>query len=560
MQRAPANTRHRRWPLLAVLAAVLLAGCQTETGNRVRIVSQAATPTAATGTPSLGVDSSAPLTPVRVSAPAGLRDLVEALLADPQLGTASVPQVVLETGGADIRVVVSAPSSRDPVVRRWSVVTAASRIDLNGVTTTTIEQSALQSRLYTATEHFDVIASLYAGPGAVTPVPADSIPHWLAGVPDSFALVPADTVTPRVRALALDGIDPVRGEGDLNAYPLVTRAAVSMARPSPAAQQIYDRLQQGLQRVEPPPIRVTFTGDLIPARCVYDAVRRLGDWTAPFRSMGDRLRSADVTVGSLDAAISGQGTPIGCRETFSLLAPPEAVQGLQAAGFDAIAVATNHVKDCGASGPCGDTTFLDTLALLRAAGIQPAGGGQNLAEARQPVVITAGGVRFAFLAYDDVARSYHATGTAPGTAPLDPETLAGDISHARTVADVVIVLPQWGEEYMPDPTERQQAIAAQAIAAGATLVVGNHPHVVQAAAPVGDGYVAYALGNFLFDQDWSQETMEGVLLETTFHGQRLAAVRFIPYRIEGRLQPVPLDGEAAQRVLQRMMKAAAALE
>jgi poly-gamma-glutamate capsule biosynthesis protein CapA/YwtB (metallophosphatase superfamily) len=89
--------------------------------------------------------------------------------------------------------------------------------------------------------------------------------------------------------------------------------------------------------------------------------------------------------------------------------------------------------------------------------------------------------------------------------------------------------------------------------------VGNHPHVVQAATPHGDGYVAYALGNFLFDQDWSRETMEGVLLETTFHGARLAAVRFVPYRIENRLQPVPAQGDDALRVLGRMIAAAAAL-
>jgi poly-gamma-glutamate synthesis protein (capsule biosynthesis protein) len=275
--------------------------------------------------------------------------------------------------------------------------------------------------------------------------------------------------------------------------------------------------------------------------------------------MGARLRGADLTIGSLDAAISGNGQPIGCRQTFSLLSPPEVIQGLVAGGFDLLSVATNHVKDCGASGPCGDATFLDTMALLRGAGIEPAGGGTNLAEARRPVVLTAGGVRFAFLAYDDVAAYYHAAGTTAGTAPLDETTLAEDIQAARAIADVVVVLPQWGEEYTPDPTERQQRIAALAIDNGATLVAGNHPHVVQAAAPRGDGYIAYALGNLVFDQDWSRETMEGVVLETTFHGVRLVAVRYVPYQIERQLEPVPVEGDAAATILRRMMSAAEAL-
>ncbi len=89
--------------------------------------------------------------------------------------------------------------------------------------------------------------------------------------------------------------------------------------------------------------------------------------------------------------------------------------------------------------------------------------------------------------------------------------------------------------------------------------MGNHPHVVQAAAPRADRYVAYALGNLVFDQDWSQETMEGVVLETTFHGPRLVAVRFVPYQIERRVEPVPMAGDAALTVLRRIMAAAAAL-
>lgn len=176
------------------------------------------------------------------------------------------------------------------------------------------------------------------------------------------------------------------------------------------------------------------------------------------------------------------------------------------------------------------------------------------------MVRTAGGVRFAFLAYDDVSPHVHATERSPGVAPLDEATLAADITAALAHADVVIVLPQWGEEYTAHPTARQQRLARAAIEAGATLVAGNHPHVVQAAAPLGDGYVAYALGNFVFDQDWSQETTEGMVLEATFRGTTLAAVRLLPVRIRNRLQPAFLSGDDARGVLRRVIDAAGRLE
>lgn len=549
----PSTATVRRWLLiLIVLVWVLPAACRSDSGRGVRIESLAAP---APADPVVRV--APPSVPLRIAMPEGLRDLVAGRAAPSAEDGIPAPLLVPEDADADLRVIVSDRASDDPIVRRWSVVTAAARIDLNGVTLTALEQAARESRLFAAAEHQSLVAPFFAAGGTVTAVPGDMLPGLLAAAPDSYALVPVDQVTVQVRALALDGIDPVRGEGDPTRYPLVTRARVEPVA-TPAADAVA-RLTAGLRLVEQTPIRVAFTGDLIPARCVYDQMRRLGDWHAPYQAMGDRLRGADLTVGSLDAAISDTGTAIGCRETYSLLAPPEVVPGLAAAGFDVISVATNHVKDCGASGPCGDATFLDTIARLEAAGISAAGGGREVVEARRPVVMDSGGVRFAFLAYDDIARYYHATPETPGTAPLDAETIAADIAAARARADVVIVLPQWGEEYTPDPTGRQQEIAALAIDAGAAMVVGNHPHVVQAAAPRGEGYVAYALGNFLFDQDWSAETTEGALLEATFHGPRLVAVRFVPYRIENRLQPVPLPDAAAERVLRRMMTAAARL-
>jgi poly-gamma-glutamate synthesis protein (capsule biosynthesis protein) len=222
-------------------------------------------------------------------------------------------------------------------------------------------------------------------------------------------------------------------------------------------------------------------------------------------------------------------------------------------------VAANHAKDCGRAVYCRNRAFLDTLANLRRAGIEPAGGGTTLADARQPAIVTVNGLRFAILGYDDIADYYHATATSPGTAGLDLSTLADDVHTTAKSADVVVVMPHWGVEYTPDPTDRQQKAAQIAIDAGATMVVGNHPHVVQAAAPLGSGYAAYALGNFIFDQDWSVETTQGVILEAVFRGTRLAEVSFQPLEIRNRLRPVFLSPGDGAPILQRMTDAATRL-
>src|SRR5690606_31233943 len=240
----------------------------------------------------------------------------------------------------------------------------------------------------------------------------------------------------------------------------------------------------------------------------------------------------------------------------------QSIEGLELAGFDVMTAATNHIRDCGQPDfGCGDQALLDTLALLRRAGIEPVGAGENIAAARRPAIVEHNGVRFAFLGSDEVASSYlGATETSSGTAPLEAETLLEDIAIAKAEADVVIVLPQWGVEYTPTPTDRQLSLGRAAVDAGATLVVGNHPHVVQGTEAVGGNFIAYALGNFVFDQDWSVETEQGVVLEATFAGPALLSIALKPVYIQDMFQPIFVQGEEAESILERMRNSSEALK
>ena len=105
----------------------------------------------------------------------------------------------------------------------------------------------------------------------------------------------------------------------------------------------------------------------------------------------------------------------------------------------------------------------------------------------------------------------------------------------------MIIVPHWGVEYTADPSARQREFARAAAAAGADMIVGNHPHWVQAHEQIGSTFVAYALGNFVFDQDWSLETQQGAVLEATFTGTRLTSTRYTAIHIYDEYQPRVAD-------------------
>ena len=366
----------------------------------------------------------------------------------------------------------------------------------------------------------------------VTPGPPASPPHV------SPALIPS--VTPPPSALP-----PTRPPGPA-ATPL-TPATLTPALPTSSPLT--------------PTIRLLFTGDISPGRCIYHIVA--DDLLRPYRPLASLLQSADLTIGSLDATLTDYNAPVPCMETRNLMAPAVSVQGLSYAGFDVLTVATNHAKDCGVERGCRDEALLDTVANLRQAGIAPVGAGRTLTEALAPAILTVDGVRFAFLGFAGVSSDLWAGAALAGTAPFTKEVYLESVRQAREQAEVVVVLPHWGAEYFPEITWEQYYAAENLIEAGATLVVGNHPHRVQGREVFPNGAtVVYALGNFVFDQDWSDQTQyvaEGALLMATFQGARLQQTELIPIRIYDNFQPRLASVEEGREILRQAADALAPL-
>jgi poly-gamma-glutamate synthesis protein (capsule biosynthesis protein) len=399
-----------------------------------------------------------------------------------------------------------------------------------------------------------------------------------------LSVVPLEELSPGMVALAIDGVDIARGTGDPAEWPFAERWRVEAHTPAGEGhvQEVRAAIAAGLPEIT----TVVATGDILMSRCSLAAIEASGDWGAALRGpVGEYLAAADLALGSLDGSIQDIAEPYGCivMEFPNLTSPPEVIEGLTVAGIDGVTIATNHIFDC-AEGGCGSQAMLRTIELLNEAGIKTVGGGANLEEAFAPAIFEVNGLKFGVLGFDDIAAEHlQATETDPGTAPLDdsyedeqdtpPEEPAfykpaellaltrfeERIRKLKEEVDVVIMQVQSGYEDTHDPSPRSLKALRAAVDAGADLVVGNQAHWVQGIELRGSAFIAYALGNFIFDQTRTPEHTQGYLLEATFHGAKLATVRLVPYEIEERYKPVFVEGETRAEVLGDVVDASAGL-
>jgi poly-gamma-glutamate capsule biosynthesis protein CapA/YwtB (metallophosphatase superfamily) len=299
---------------------------------------------------------------------------------------------------------------------------------------------------------------------------------------------------------------------------------------------------------EPPTITLTIVGDIM-------LVRGVPDPAAALAPLSGRLASADITVGNLESTLSLNGEPQQPNDD-SFGGTPALLEPLARAGFDALSLGNNHTGDYETA------ALVETVRAFDDSPIVSFGAGEGLREASRPAIIAVGGVRFAFVAFNAIGETPQAVPGQPGalsvrmpprTGPLnrgDIDHVADVVRQAKRRADVVVVVPHWGGNYTRTVDPAQRAVARRLVAAGADLVVGGHPHWVQGSEEIRGVPVFYSLGNFIFDMDFMAETMEGVLLETTWRGDRLVKVDPVAYRLDPvSFAPRVVRGAAATGIL-----------
>jgi hypothetical protein len=225
----------------------------------------------------------------------------------------------------------------------------------------------------------------------------------------------------------------------------------------------------------------------------------------PWTGVAPTLRRADIAFGNLECAVSNRGSPV--PKQFNFRGRPAALRVVaRYAGFDVLNLANNHAGDF------GTTALLDTVRYVRRFGMIPVGAGGSLAAAARPRVIERLGLRVAFVGFSNILPvSFFAAPGRAGTQAATPAAIRRGVRRARRRADVVVATFHWGIERAPREDARQRAFASAALRAGATAVIGAHPHVLQPIRRIGRRLVAYSLGNFVFAAASPATTRTGIL-------------------------------------------------
>ncbi len=391
-------------------------------------------------------------------------------------------------------------------------------------------------------------------PAAGRPLPdVDALVAALDQFPGGVALVPLEQVDVRLRALRVDGYDPLL-EGSWPAeHPLSRRLflAFSPTVPESIGQRVSLFAQKRRLLPPEPGIDVAVVGDVMPGRYVRRSIAaRGGDCSCPFAYVSPLLRRADLTIANLEGALSDRIVPPSDAQTMLFLGDSCFGRALREAGVDGVSLANNHSRNFGAAG------ISHTLALLDEIGLVPFGAGMDLEQARRPALFEVKGTTFAFLGYDAISYELYGAGEErAGTAPATPDSFSADIAAAREVADVVVLYFHWGWEYTHNPSPWQRQLAYQASESGADVILGSHPHWLQGLERYQETVILHSLGNFVFDQKLSLEAQQGVIAHLIFRHNHLVNLRLQAVQIVDYFQPVPLPAQEAEQVYDQIRQA-----
>jgi poly-gamma-glutamate synthesis protein (capsule biosynthesis protein) len=270
-------------------------------------------------------------------------------------------------------------------------------------------------------------------------------------------------------------------------------------------------------------IELVAVGDVMLGRGVNKEIRENGP-DYPFENIKHIIKPADIAFCNFECAIS----PSSKRnfDNCNFCIKPEDAAGFKKAGFDVVSLANNHMFDCEKNG------ILNTLEFLSGEGVKFTGAGKTPNYALRPAIFDLKSIRVGFLAFNDYPMSWIVVKKdEPSIAFYDSARATEAVRKLKSKSDVVIVSLHWGDEYKTTPNSTQKETAHQLIDAGADLILGHHPHVLQEIEEYNGGVIVYSLGNFVFDQK-KKETKESVIFKATLSREGVKKYSTLPVRIE----------------------------
>jgi poly-gamma-glutamate capsule biosynthesis protein CapA/YwtB (metallophosphatase superfamily) len=295
--------------------------------------------------------------------------------------------------------------------------------------------------------------------------------------------------------------------------------------------------------VEIPQTTLFFAGDIMLSRNVAAKMYTAQDFSLPFINVSEHVAKADISFANLESPFNDQGDH-SVEGSLNFNADPKSIEGLNYAGFDVISTANNHSYDQEKAG----INF--TYKWLNDHGITPIG---TTPSCHMGTIITKNNIKFGFLAYSYAAFNDGGTKRDPLVCDAnDLVSVAKDIQLLKTKVDFLIVSAHLGTEYKRSPDESSVLFAHKAIDSGADLMIGHHPHWIQTTESYKGKWIFYSLGNFVFDQMWSQDTREGLTVNITFQDKLLDKVEVKPVIIENYCCPRWATLEETKSILRKI--------
>lgn len=269
----------------------------------------------------------------------------------------------------------------------------------------------------------------------------------------------------------------------------------------------------------------------------------------PFQNLREHVDEADIFFTNLEAPFGTTGKTFEKQYTFRV--NPDLVNVLLAGKINLVSLANNHIMDYGYS------CLQETIDVLAKHQIKFAGAGRNLQEARKAAILEVKGKKIGFLSYSlTFPEEFWASDSTPGTCfPYDTFVFK-DVKALKKTTDFVIVSCHWSAELLENAKKYQINLAHRMIDAGADLILGHHPHVLQGIEMYKDRLIAYSLGNFIFGS-YSENAKDSMLLKITLQADDSMIAQVIPisvYNKEVEFRPVPLRGAEKQEFIYRLAK------